>query len=126
MTLVFAMEARAITVDGDFYTTANEWDGFYSEEDFVGSGGYVGPGWGGQDFDVEQLGLKFTPGGTLYFGLRTGFDFINGVDYGGTLYTPGDFVFDVNSDGNYDFAVDFAFTGTTLIFHSTGLPIGRM
>lgn len=111
MTLCFTMDASAITIDGDFDTT--EWAGYYADEDFVGSGGYVGPGWGGQDFDVERLGLQFTTNGTLYFGLRTGFDVINGVDYGGSHYTSGDFAFDVNTDGTYDFAVDFSFTGTT-------------
>ena len=107
MTLLYSIDARAIAVDGDFYTTPTEWDGY-----FVDGDGTLFPGGGGQAFDVEQLGLKFTPGGKLYVGLRTGFDVRTIV--GG--YSPGDFALDVNTDGVYDFAVDFSFSGNTPTF----------
>ena len=107
----FAGTAHAITVDGNFGLV--EWAGSYSAENYVGSGGYVGPGWGGQAFDVEYLGLQFTSGGKLYFGLQTGFDVINGVDVSGHHYAPGDFALNVNGDSAYDYAIHFDFAGST-------------
>lgn len=109
--LGFASTAEAISVDGNINTT--EWAGHYAAEDDVGSSGYVGPGYGGQSFDVEYIGLKFTPGGQLYFGLQTGFDVINNVKYGGTWYYAGDFGLNVDADPFYEYAIDFTFTGTT-------------
>ncbi len=110
--LCFGQNASAITIDGAF--GLGEWAGNYSSEDGVASGGYVGPGYGGQPFDVEYLGLRIT-NGTVYFGLQTGFNLKDGVVYGGVLYKPGDFAIDVNSDGAYDYAIDFAI--------SSGAPV---
>ncbi|GMR05389.1 MAG: hypothetical protein BMS9Abin24_202 [Thermodesulfobacteriota bacterium] len=114
LTLGFAGAAQAVTVDGNFGLA--EWAGNYSNDDGVGTHGYVGPGYGGQAFDVELLGLEFTPGGELYFGLQTGFDFRDTVWYGGAPYHAGDFALDVNGDGFYDYAIDFSFTGDTPTF----------
>lgn len=105
-----AATADAISLDGNFGVA--EWDGYYAEDDVVGSDGRVWPGWGGQSFDVEYLGLKIE-GSTVYFGLQTGFDITDGVTYGGYKYLPGDFALDVNGDGTYEYAVDFTFSGTT-------------
>lgn len=114
LTLGLAGTAQAIDVDGTFGLA--EWSGHYSSDDGVGSHGYVGPGYGGQAFDVELLGLQFTPGGNLYFGLQTGFDFRGPVSYGGSLYYAGDFALDVNGDSFYDYAIDFSFSGSTPAF----------
>ena len=89
-------------VDGTF--GLGEWSGYYAAEDGVGNGGYVGPGYGGQAFDVEYLGLCIT-GNTVHFGLQTGFDVVNGAQG----FDPGDFVIDANADGTFDYAVDFSF-----------------
>jgi len=114
LTLGLTGTAQAITVDGNFGFA--EWAGRYSSDDGVGSSGYVGPGYGGQAFDVEHLGLQFTPGGNLYFGLQTGFDFRGPVSYGGSLYYAGDFALNVDGDSFYEYAIDFSFTGSTPAF----------
>lgn len=114
LTLGLAGSAQAINVNGTFGLA--EWAGHYSSEDFVGSGGYVGPGYGGQAFDVEYLGLQFTPGGDLYFGLQTGFDFRGTVMYGGSDYFAGDFALNVDGDAFYEYAIDFSFSGNTPTF----------
>ena len=113
-TLGLAGAAQAVTVDGNFGLA--EWAGHYSNDNGVGSGGYVGPGYGGQAFDVELLGLQFTPGGDLYFGLQTGFDFRGPVSYGGSNYYAGDFALNVDGDDFYEYAIDFSFTGSTPTF----------
>ena len=100
-----AQTASAITIDGVF--DLSEWAGNYSSDDGVGGGGFVGPGYGGQAFDVEYMGFKIK-NNTVYFGLQTGFDVVNGVRTGGIDYKPGDFAIDGNNDGVYDHAIDFS------------------
>lgn len=100
----------AITIDGNFGLA--EWSGYYAAEDGVGAKGYVGPGYGGQQFDVEYLGLRVDTG-TVYFGLQTGFNLKNGVTYGGTHYGAGDLALDVNNNGSYDYAIRFDLSGST-------------
>lgn len=68
-------------------------------EDFVGAGGYVGPGWGGQLFDAEAA--YFGVDGTkLYFAIVTGLP-----PQGASGYDPGDLAIDFDSNGSYEFAV---------------------
>ncbi len=116
LTILFAIlavflwvgSARALpTIDGVF--DLDEWAGYYAEEDWVGSWGYVGPGWGGQAYDVEYLGLIITKD-TVYFGLQTGFNVIEGSDN----LLPGDFALDINNDGNYDYAIKFSINSPPL------------
>jgi hypothetical protein len=96
--------ATSITVDGIFDLT--EWDGYYADDDGVlNTSGYVEPGWGGQLFDVEYLGLYITSE-QVYFGLQTGFDV--SADMVST-YRPGDFALDVDGDEMYDYAIRFSF-----------------
>jgi len=72
-------------VDGTF--SLSEWAGYYAEDDGVlNTSGYVEPGWGGQAFDVEYLGLYITSD-KVYFGLQTGFD-VAADNVSG--YRPGD------------------------------------
>ncbi len=104
--------SHAITLDGIFDLT--EWSGFYSAEDGVGPKGYVGPGYGGQDYDVEYIGLKFYTDGTLFFGLQTGFNLVDGSPHG---YMPGDLALDVNNDGTYEYAIDFSIHGSDVTFN---------
>ncbi|MDP2688678.1 MAG: PEP-CTERM sorting domain-containing protein [Deltaproteobacteria bacterium] len=111
LSVLLAGSASAVTVDGDFDLV--EWAGHYSAEDGVGPGGSVGPGVGGQSFDVEYLGLEFTPGGKLYFGLQTGFNMIDNVYSGGAWYYPGDFGLNIDSDPFYEYAIKSSFSGTT-------------
>ena len=95
-------------IDGIFNLT--EWAGYYVNDDGVKNtdNGYVDPGYGGQAFDVEYLGLIVTDD-MVYFGLQTGFDF------GRTDYKPGDFALDVNG-GGYDWAIDFSISGNTVTY----------
>ena len=98
------------TVDGTF--NLSEWAGYYADDDGVYDNGRVYPGWGGQAFDVEYLGLYITSD-EVYFGLQTGFN-VAAADVSG--YRPGDFALDVNGDGTYDYAIDFSISGATASF----------
>lgn len=87
----------------------NGWN-MLANEDGVGSGGYVGPGYGGQAFDAEYLFYKLE-GTVLSVGLQTGFDVISDAGYvhsDGRRYFNGDLAlsFDGNAN-NYEYAVDF-------------------
>jgi hypothetical protein len=65
---------------------------------------YLGPGYGGQSYDVEKLGLSVVDG-ILYFGLQTGVNIINPAQ-SGTLQ-PGDLAFDIGSDGTWEYGFRF-------------------
>lgn len=95
------------TVDGTFGLT--EWAGYYADGD-----GVIGPGVGGQAYDVEYLGL-YIESGTVYFGLQTGFDLVSGRDWYGTHFEPGDFALDIDDDGAYDYGIDFSFPGGPVV-----------
>jgi len=77
-------------------------------EDYVGSSGYVGPGYGGQDFDAEYLYYKLA-GNTLSIGLQSGFNLVSGsVDYSGKTYYAGDLALSFDgSTSTYEYAFDF-------------------
>jgi hypothetical protein len=99
--------AQAVPVlDG---VMGDDWGTHYTngEETFgtSTSNTYVGPGWGGQKFDIEKIGLQFF-NGNVYFGLQTGFNFMNGVWSGGQFYTPGDIFIDFGSDDIWDLAIN--------------------
>jgi len=49
---------------------------------FANDDGHVGPGSGGQAFDAEYLYYKLN-GNTLYLGLQTGFNIVDGNQYPG-------------------------------------------
>ena len=109
MVVVFLFSGNVLAtpmIDGIFEFA--EWDGYYADDDGVGSNGYVNPGWGGQAYDVEYLGLYIT-NDKVYFGLQTGFDVSSTVQE----YPPGDFALDVNGDGDYEYAIDFSISGTS-------------
>ncbi|MEJ2394189.1 MAG: PEP-CTERM sorting domain-containing protein [Candidatus Thiodiazotropha sp.] len=89
------------------FWAADGWSTLDSE-DGVGSGGYVGPGWGGQSFDAEYLFYK-QDGNLLSIGLQSGFDLVNGEQaYADHEYFAGDLALAFNG-GAYDYAVDFGF-----------------
>src|SRR5262245_35769908 len=67
-----------------------------------GAGGTVGPGFGGQFFDVEAV-YALHEGQYLNFAIATGFD-PDGVLQGSKLFTPGDIFFDLGS--GFNVAVD--------------------
>lgn len=88
-----------IVVDGNWNDwginpTSGDWTSSHGTrvffEDYTGTDGtaYLGPGWGGQFFDVEAVYLKWC-GNEVCYGIVTGFD-PDGVRYNRQLYTPGD------------------------------------
>ncbi len=110
ISMAVASNSSAVNVDGSF-DESGEWAGYHAAEDGVGSGGFVGPGWGGQDFDVEYLGLKVT-GNTVYFGLQTGFNLGTGqVEWGGDPYYAGDIAINVDGDDFFEYGIRFTVAG---------------
>ena len=125
---LLAGTAMGITIDGEMndwgitawtgFSTADDVDSpvtgysngvYYWEEDGVGANGYVGPAYGGQDFDIEALYVT-VDSGNLYVGVITGF-FPSGS------YDMGDIGIDLNDDGIYEYGIDttdgLLYTGLT-------------
>jgi len=142
-----------ITVNGDIsdwvqnassiYTGANPTDGAFSaktgvlswiEDGCSGSQGYVGPGYGGQNFDMEAMYAYYDSTGSkpgLYVAIVTGFD-PDGVKYWGNVnptYLPGDIFFDFGGNGSWDMAVEtspggtqgYAYTGSGTSWYTAAL-----
>jgi len=76
-------------------------------EDWVGTYGYVDPGYGGQAFDAEYFFYK-TVGDTLYLGLQSGFNLNSGFQrYNGSWYYAGDLFLSFDGDTtSYEYAID--------------------
>ncbi|WP_022852950.1 PEP-CTERM sorting domain-containing protein [Thermodesulfatator atlanticus] len=106
-------QALTINVDGNladwglnttnFAENGNNWDPgipevFVWQEDEVGANGYVGPGYGGQDYDVEAM-LATISNGYLYLAISTGFP-----QSGTSSYDAGDISLDLGNDGTWDYA----------------------
>lgn len=79
-----------------------------ADDDGVYENGFVDPGWGGQAFDAEYLYYKRS-GNTLFLGIQTGFDMIDGhYATGGRNYYAGDLAFSLDGDSShYEYGVDF-------------------
>jgi len=119
-----SMLAGPISVDGDWSDwginpDSNQWSQTVGDriffEDYTGTDGtgVLGPGRGGQFFDVEAI-YAYRAGDQVNFAIVTGFD-LDGVVYKGTPYTPGDVFFDVGT--GWDVAIDLQngdlYTGAT-------------
>lgn len=96
------------SIDG--YMRNVEWDGYQTKGNWDGTGN-VGPGGGGQEYDVEKIGM-YVDNNYLYLGLQTGFE----LNYGEGNDSPGDIAIDVGSDGNYEFAIRFSNDGSNSAF----------
>ncbi len=87
----------------------NNWDPgvpgvFVWQEDKVGENdGFVDPGYGGQNYDVEAVLATFDAN-YLYVAIATGFPQI-GREYRSDWYDAGDIAFDVGADGTWDYAL---------------------
>ncbi len=102
---VLAVSAVAVHAGPMTFWSDDGWTQVASE-DYVGAGGRVFPGWGGQSFDAEYLYYR-VDGSTLSLGIQTGFNLITGqVDYDGHSYYSGDLALSFNG-GGFDYAVDF-------------------
>jgi len=116
LTLTCQAQAQSISIDGVF-DNAGEWAGYSAADDGVGTNGYVEPGWGGQAYDVEYLGLQLV-GSSVYFGLQTGYDFSQETQFdsnGNLIAGAGDFSIDIDGDGSSEWAIDFTGDQFTLI-----------
>jgi hypothetical protein len=87
-----------------------EWNTFYTDGD-TGDNDFVDPGWGGQEYDVEKIGI-YIEDSVLYFGLQTGFE----INYKEDYEYPGDIAIDIGSDGTYEFAIRFSDDGSNSLF----------
>ncbi len=103
--LFFCAQQAWATPVGKF--SNNGWIQF-ADDDGVGNGGYVNPGWGGQNFDAEYLFYKKT-GNTLSIGLQTGFNVKTGViTHNNFNYYSGDLALSFDGDNStYEYAFDF-------------------
>ena len=115
LSLSLGTYAPAITVDGSlsdwglntssFGENGNDWDPdvpgiFVWQEDWVGSRGYVGPGYGGQTYDVEVILATFDfDADYLYIAIVTGFP-----QNGTTSWKAGDIMLDLGNDDTWDYA----------------------
>lgn len=99
---------------------------YYQSEDKVGSNGFVGPMYGGQDYDVEFLGV-IIQNGKLYIGIASG----QRPDNGFSNYSPGDIRLTINGTlfgievgggrgGNGGSLVELGATGATYGLNSSG------
>jgi len=89
------------------------------KEDGVGRHGYVGPGYGGQAFDVEILGLM-NRGDRLYFGLQTGFDVLNGVQG----VDAGDLALDLGDGNSWSTALSFTSENSYALYSDLNYIMG--
>ena len=116
LVLFSAVQGITIRVDGnfsdwrlntsDFGENYNNWDPevpgvFVWQEDWVGGGGYVGPGYGGQKYDVEAILATFD-NDNLYVGIATGFP-QQGYGYN-YWHDAGDIFLDIDGNGYWDYA----------------------
>jgi len=103
LVLAFACGAFAdFVADGNLsewgLTPGSNWHNsigaFEWTEPQVGNNGYVGPGYGGQTFNVEAM-YAHADSNYLYYAIVTGFPEA-GTTYNGDKYYPGDILFDLD------------------------------
>jgi hypothetical protein len=86
----------------------------YWVEDYVSGGaGWLGPGDGGQGYDIEAMYLGWDAT-NYYIGVVTGFPLAGRTDFNGSYmqhWDAGDIAIDVTGDHVYDFAVDVSAGG---------------
>ena len=114
--ITMAVVLAALVSTGAQASTLSIWDSSWTQ---IGADdGHIGPGGGGQAFDAEYLYYK-VDGNTLYLGLQSGFNLIDGNQflstYGGHTYNDWYYAGDLalSFDGiasTYEYGVDFGFT----------------
>ncbi len=93
----------------------------------IGSSGYVGPGYGGQNFDVEAM-YAYADTTGLYIAVVTGFD-PGGVwswNGGDPQYRPGDLFLDFGDNGSWDLAIETAGLSVGLQPEAYGGTVGNV
>ncbi|MCP4372100.1 MAG: PEP-CTERM sorting domain-containing protein [Deltaproteobacteria bacterium] len=82
----------------------SEYNSVFSEDTYTQS--YLNPGYGGQAYDAEYLGLSLE-GSILYFGLQAGLG-LNSIDAATSGYRqPGDLAINIDNDDTWDFGIRF-------------------
>ena len=98
--------------DADF--NYSEYSSVFSEDQNTY---YLEPGYGGQPYDVEYLGVSVADG-KLYFGLQTGVNLISPATTG--YLQPGDLAFDIGNDGSWEYGLRFWESSASLLDASNG------
>ncbi|MGE0810931.1 MAG: hypothetical protein AB7N69_10030 [Immundisolibacter sp.] len=111
--LTVSAAGQAITVDGNlsdwgltFSGQSSDWTTTQSgvlsvvEDQSGDSGAFLSPGWGGQAYDAEAMYMTWNAS-HLYVAMVTGHN--PSTSTGGGSYGRGDFAFDFNLDGTWDF-----------------------
>jgi len=116
LTVLFGCVLCTATMAGPLSVWDSTWTQFQDDtpiEDYIGGGGFVDPGWGGQAFDAEYLFYKIE-GNTLYLGLQTGFNIVTGTqEVSGKKYYSGDLALSFDGDvsgangAGYEYGIDF-------------------
>lgn len=120
---IFQAPVFAYNVDGNLddwgVTPESDWqpnEGIFSwVEDYTDyrHNGYVGPGYGGQPFDVEAM-YATVNNGNLYVAIVTGMPPVgsgpmysaNDTPHSSPYYYPGDIGFDFNGDGFFEYGLE--------------------
>ncbi len=126
MLLGAAGAGQAISVDGNlsdwgltFSGAATDWNtsnpGVLSvvDDQAGGGGAFLGPGWGGQAYDAEALYMTWNSS-TLYLAMVTGHSPQTQQKPSQNSYGRGDFAFDFNLDGTWDFGFATDNRGSTI------------
>lgn len=101
-----AFHAHAYPImDGIF--NADEYQSVFFEDTDINTS-YLDPGYGGQPYDVEYLGLTLQ-NGILNFGLQAGLGlkFNDAADGHNFTARPGSLALDINDDGIFDYGIRF-------------------
>ena len=111
---ILSVPASAYTIDGSladwgvtpgaYCSGSSDWIPdtgiWYAVDDNNPAINYVGPGYGGQEYDAEAIYIDFDSS-NLYFSVVTGFPG-SGTDE----YKPGDIALDFDMDGFYEYGID--------------------
>jgi hypothetical protein len=115
---IFLVIGKAIATpiwnDGVF--TVSEYSNVFSEDQ---NEDYLNPGYGGQDYDIEYLGL-FVSDTRLYFGLQAGLELEKPATSGNQQ--PGDIAIDIGNDNSYEYAIRF-WTESIQLIGATSAPL---
>ncbi len=97
--ILTGMNSMATPTWNDPTFNISEYSSVFSEDQNTN---YLDPGYGGQPYDVEYLGLSVA-GGKLYFGLQTGVNLDSPATTGNNQ--PGDLAFDIGNDGSWEYGL---------------------
>jgi len=115
--ILTGMNSMATPIWNDSTFNISEYSSRFSEDQNTN---YLDPGYGGQPYDVEYLGLSVADG-KLYFGLQTGVNLISPAITGNNQ--PGDLAFDIGNDGSWDYGLRIWESSASLLDASDWLDV---